>query len=49
MDIDKIVDEINRRMGDNRTPVITCAAMGIHSSGKGEMREERHLPNYTTG
>jgi len=49
LDIDKIVDEINRRMGDNRTPVITRAAMGTESSGKGwKMRAERHSPNYTT-
>ena len=49
LDIDKIVDEINRRMGDNRTPVITRASMGMESSGKGwKMRAERHSPNYTT-
>jgi len=49
LDIDKIVDEINRRMGDNRTPVITLASMGTESSGKGwKMRAERHSPNYTT-
>ena len=48
-DIDKIVDEINRRMGDNRNPVITRASMGTDSSGKGwKMRAERHSPNYTT-
>ena len=29
LDIDKIVDEINRRLGDNRSPVITRASMGV--------------------
>ena len=49
LNIDKIVDEINRRMGDNRNPVITRASMGTDSSGKGwKMRAERHSPNYTT-
>jgi len=49
LNIDKIVDEINRRMGDNRTPVITRASMGMQSSGKGwKMRAESHSPNYTT-
>ena len=33
IDIDKIVDEMNRRMGDNRTPVITRASMGTANSG----------------
>jgi DNA polymerase V len=47
--IDRIVDEINRRMGDNRTPVITRASMGTDISGKRwKMRAERHSPNYTT-
>jgi DNA polymerase V len=49
LDIDKIVDEINHRMGDNRTPVITRASMGMQNSGKGwKMRAESHSPNYTT-
>ena len=49
IDIDKIVDEINRRMGDHRTPVITRLAMGTRSSEKGwKMRAERHSPHYTT-
>ena len=47
--IDKIVDEINRRMGDNRTPLITRASMGTkNSGGRWKMKAERHSPNYTT-
>ena len=49
IDIDKIVDDINRRMGDNRTPVITRASMGTVNCGGGwRMKAERHSPNYTT-
>ena len=49
IDIDKIVDEMNRRMGDNRTPVITRASMGTANSGaKWKMKAERHSPHYTT-
>ena len=49
IDIDKIVDEINRRTGDNRTPVITRASMGTpNSGGRWKMKAERHSPNYTT-
>ena len=49
IDIDKIVDAINRRMGDNRTPVITRASMGTaNQGGKWRMKAERHSPNYTT-
>jgi DNA polymerase V len=49
IDIDKIVDEINRRLGDPRNPVITRAAMGTTQSGKGwRMRSQRHSPHYTT-
>ena len=49
IDIDKIVDEINRRMGDNRTPVITRASQGTsNSGGVWRMRAGRHSPNYTT-
>jgi len=48
-DIDKIVDEINRRIGDHRTPVITRASMGTaNSGGRWRMKAERHSPNYTT-
>jgi len=49
IDIDKIVDDINRRMGDNRTPVIIRASMGTSNSrGRWKMKAERHSPNYTT-
>ena len=49
MDIDLIVDEINRRLGDPRSPVITRAAQGTTRSGKGwKMKAERHSPHYTT-
>ena len=49
IDIDKIVDEINRRMGDNRSPVITRASMGTANRGDSwRMKAERHSPNYTT-
>ena len=47
--IDKIVDEINRRMGDPRSPVITRASMGTQGSVRGwKMRAERHSQHYTT-
>jgi DNA polymerase V len=47
--VDKIVDEINRRLGDPKNPVITRASQGTLQSGKGwRMRSERHSPNYTT-
>jgi DNA polymerase V len=49
IDIDKIVDEINRRMGDPKNPVITRASMGTpNSGGRWKMKAERHSPNYTT-
>jgi DNA polymerase V len=52
IDIDRIVDEINCRMGDPRNPVITRAAQGTGRSGKGnngwKMKSERHSPHYTT-
>lgn len=49
IDVDKIVDEINRRMGDPKNPVITRASQGTLRSGKGwKMRSERHSPHYTT-
>jgi DNA polymerase V len=49
IDVDKIVDEINRRMGDPKNPVITRASQGTLRSGKGwQMRSERHSPHYTT-
>lgn len=47
--VDKIVDEINRRMGDPKNPVITRASQGTLKSGNGwRMRSERHSPHYTT-
>ena len=49
IDIDKIVDDINRRKGDNRSPVITRASMGTaNSGGRWKMKADRHSPNYTT-
>lgn len=49
IDVDKIVDEINRRMGDPKNPVITRASQGTLRSGKSwRMRSERHSPHYTT-
>jgi DNA polymerase V len=49
IDIDKIVDEINRRMGDRKNPVITRASQGTNHSVKGwKMKAERHSPHYTT-
>ena len=49
IDIDKIVDDINRRMGDNRTPAITRASQGTaNCGGRWKMKAERHSPNYTT-
>jgi len=49
IDVDKIVDEINRRMGDRKNPVITRASQGTDRSVKGwKMKAERHSPHYTT-
>lgn len=49
IDIDKIVDDINKRMGDPKHPVVTRLAQGTDRSGSGwRMRSERHSPNYTT-
>jgi DNA polymerase V len=49
LDIDKIVDEINLRFGDARSPVITRASMGTECSGKGwKMKAGHHSPHYTT-
>ena len=50
--MDKIVDELNRRLGDPKSPVITRASQGTDRSGsvgKGwKMKAERHSPHYTT-
>ncbi len=49
IDVDRIVDEINRRLGDPKNPVITRASQGTLRSGKGwRMKAERHSPHYTT-
>jgi len=49
IDVDRIVDEINRRMGDPRNPVITRASQGTERQGRGwKMKSERHSPHYTT-
>jgi DNA polymerase V len=49
IDIDRIVDDINRRLGDPRSPVITRGAMGsVASSGSWRMRSNLRSRNYTT-
>jgi DNA polymerase V len=49
IDVDRIVDEINRRLGDPKNPVITRASQGTGRTGRGwKMRSERHSPHYTT-
>ena len=49
IDVDRIVDEINRRLGDPKNPVVTRASQGTLRSGKGwRMKAERHSPHYTT-
>ncbi len=49
IDVDKIVDEINRRMGDRKSPVITRASQGTDRSGRRwKMKSEMHSPHYTT-
>jgi len=52
IDLDKIIDEINRRLGDPKNPVITRASQGTQRSGSGgkgwQMKAERHSPHYTT-
>jgi len=48
-DIDKIVDEINRRMGEPRHLLITRASMGTSRCKQTwKMKSERHSLNYTT-
>jgi DNA polymerase V len=52
IDVDKIVDEINRRLGDRKNPVITRASQGTERPSGGskgwKMKAERHSPHYTT-
>jgi len=52
IDVDKIVDEINRRLGDPKNPVITRASQGTERVSIGtkgwKMKSERHSPHYTT-
>jgi len=52
IDVDKIVDEINRRLGDRKNPVITRASQGTERPSAGskcwKMKAERHSPHYTT-
>jgi DNA polymerase V len=49
IDVDKIVDEINRRLGDPKNPVITRASQGTERTERGwKMKSERHSPHYTT-
>ena len=47
--VDKILDDINRRMGSPRSPVIKRASQGTSGTGKGwQMRTGRRSPDYTT-
>jgi DNA polymerase V len=47
--VDKIVDDINRRMGSPRSPVIKRASQGTSGTGKGwQMKSGRRSPDYTT-
>jgi DNA polymerase V len=49
IDVDKIVDNINRRLGSLKTPVITRGAMGVTGIEAGwRMKSGRKSPNYTT-
>jgi len=49
VDIDKIVDAINRRLGDRKNPVITRGSMGNRRlGGSWRMRSGRKSPSYTT-
>jgi len=52
IDVDKIVDEINRRLGDPKNPVITRASQGMERPGqrnnRWKMKSEHHSPHYTT-
>ena len=49
LDIDKIVDGINRKMGDPKHPVLIRGAMGSDRLGRSwKMKSELHSPNYTT-
>lgn len=49
IDVDRIVDDINRRLGSQKAPLITRGAMGIGREGSGwRMKSDRRSPNYTT-
>ena len=49
VDVDRIVDEINQRLGAKNSPVITRAATGLFRTGaKWRMNSSRRSPNYTT-
>jgi hypothetical protein len=49
IDVNKIVDELNRRLDDPKNPVITRASQGTERSGRGwKMKSERHSPHYMT-
>jgi hypothetical protein len=49
IDVDRVVEEINRLLSDPKNPVITRASQGTLCSGKGwKMRLEKHSPHYTT-
>ena len=47
--MDRIVDELNRRLGDPKNPVITRASQGTERSWRGwKMKAEKHSPHYAT-
>jgi len=49
INVDRIVDEINRRLGDPKNPVITRASQGTGGQGRGwKMRSGHRSPHYTT-
>ena len=49
VDIDKIVDEINRKLGDRKNPVITRGSMGNRRlGGAWRMKSGHRSPAYTT-
>ena len=49
IDVDRIVDEINRRLGDPKNLVVTRASQRTLRSSKGwRMKAERYLSNYIT-
>ena len=49
IDVDKIVDEINRRFGSRSAPAITRGSMGVPGKkANWRMRSSQRSPRYTT-